>query len=339
MWNPDPYLDMLYDRALLSHRFAAKNRTEWDAWRHGLRAALMQKLGGFPAACPPLDPRVLESQKIEGYTRQRIAFTTEDGMEMPAYLLIPDGSSGPFAAVIACHGHGYGSREIVGLLPDGTENNGDPGYQKNFAISLVKRGFMVIVPELLGFGDRRLQEDVEKPMNISSCHRISTNLLMMGKTIAGVRTHDILRTIDYLVTRKDVDSERIGCMGISGGGLVGSFAAAIDERIRACVVSGFANTCKDSLLSIYHCVDNFIPGLLDVAEMPDIIALIAPRPLLLEAGTKDPIFPVASARTTYEDIRKVYVLLEEQDKIDIDVFEGDHRISGLKAYDWLERWL
>ncbi|NLJ40065.1 MAG: dienelactone hydrolase [Clostridiales bacterium] len=242
-------------------------------------------------------------------------------------------------AIIACHGHGYGSKEIVGLNPDGSDNYQDPGYQKNFAVELVKRGFIVIAPDLLGFGDRRLDADKDKAAEENSCHMISTYLLMLGKTMAGHRTYDVLRTIDYLETREDVDVDRIGIMGISGGALVCGFATALDDRIKAVVLSGYTNTFLDSVMSIFHCVDNFIPGIVNHAEMPDLLGLIAPRPLLVESGTEDPIFPIETAKIAYERIKGVYRFLGEEEKIDSDFFEGEHEISGAKAYDWLKRWL
>jgi predicted esterase len=241
-------------------------------------------------------------------------------------------------AVIACHGHGYGSKEIVGLEPDGKTPAKEPGYQQQFAVELVKRGFVVAAPELLGFGDRKTEEDARKDA-YSSCHAISTYLLHMGHTMAGHRVYETIRVADYLLTRSDVQADRIGIMGISGGGLVALFAAALDERIRAAVISGYVNMFKDSILSIHHCVDNYIPGLGRHAEMPDIAGLVAPRPLLVESGKQDPIFPIEATKQAYAQLRKVYQLLGEEGKLEADFFEGDHRISGAKAYDWLIRWL
>jgi hypothetical protein len=92
-------------------------------------------------------------------------------------------------------------------------------------------------------------------------------------------------------------------------------------------------------MSIYHCIDNFVPGMLKYAELPDIIGLIAPRPLLVESGTKDPIFPIDTTEEAFRKIEKIYNLLEAKDKIDKDIFEGEHEISGAKAYDWFMKWL
>jgi fermentation-respiration switch protein FrsA (DUF1100 family) len=88
-----------------------------------------------------------------------------------------------------------------------------------------------------------------------------------------------------------------------------------------------------------HCPCNYVPGLLQDAEMYDIAGLIAPRPLLVESGTADHIFPLSGAMEAYERVRSVYAALEAADRIDKDVFEGGHQISGAKAYDFLWHWL
>ncbi len=339
MWNPDDYLDSLYHKAKVKFNYNSGNEKEWHRLRSEFKEAFVESLGGFPRTKSELNPRILDEKDMDTYTRQHVAYTSDEGMDVPAYLLIPKNQQRQLPAIVCCHGHGYGYREIVGLNPDDTENTGEPGYQKNFAVELVGRGYIVIVPELLGFGDRRLIEDRDKPLHESSCQRISSNLLMLGKTMAGLRVYDIFRTIDYLESREEVDASRIGCMGISGGGLVCGFSSVLDERIKVSVVSGYANTFKDSVMAMPHCIDNFVPGLLDIAELPDILGLIAPRPLLIESGTKDPIFPIVAAKKAHEKIQKIYAFYDEKEAFDTDVFEGEHQISGQKAYDWFEKWL
>lgn len=339
MWDPDKYLRGLYDKTKPKFNFDARHMDEYSRWRDGLRETFTRDLGEFPKEKVDLNPRKIEEREYEDYLLCRVVYDGDRDLQIPAYILKPIDAPQKLPAIVACHGHGYGSKEAVGLNPDGTDNHWDPGYQKNFPIELVKRGFLVIVPDLLGFGDRRLSADRDKEPGESSCHLISTFLLMLGKTMAGLRVYDIIRTLDYLETRDDVDVNRIGCMGISGGGLVCGFAAALDERIKATVISGYTNTFIDSVMSIHHCVDNFIPGLVNHAEMPDILGLIAPRALLVESGTEDNIFPIQSAKQAYERIRNVYRFLDAEDRIDSDFFLGQHEISGAKAYDWLERWL
>ena len=111
----------------------------------------------------------------------------------------------------------------------------------------------------------------------------------------GWRVWDVMRTIDYIATRAELDRSRVGCMGISGGGTVTVFAAALEPRIRAAMVSGYLNTFRDSVGSLAHCIDNYVPGILNWAEMHDVAGLIAPRPLFVESGEKDNIFPIKPA--------------------------------------------
>ncbi|MGI6189306.1 MAG: dienelactone hydrolase family protein [Caldicoprobacteraceae bacterium] len=338
--RPDNFLELLYKKNITKYSFNAETEQEWETWRNKLKKALIERLGGFPEQKVDLNPRIIEEADLGDYIRQRVVYTVMEGLDTISYVLIPKNAGEKLPAVVACHGHGYGSKEIVGLKFDGSQQNDETTYQKNFALELVKRGFFVIAPELLGFGDRTLEVDGDKAhTGHSSCYHISVNLLMYGMTMAGMRVYETMRTIDYLFTRSEVNTDRIGCMGISGGGLVCSYTSAVDERIKAAVVSGYVNSFKDSIMSIYHCIDNFVPGMLKYAELPDIIGLIAPRPLLVESGTKDPIFPIDTTEEAFRKIEKIYNLLEAKDKIDKDIFEGEHEISGAKAYDWFMKWL
>jgi hypothetical protein len=95
-------------------------------------------------------------------------------------------------------------------------------------------------------------------------------------------------------------------MGISGGGTTTLFSAALEPRIRAAMVSGYLNTVRDSIGSLAHCVDNYVPGILNWAEMYDVGGLIAPRPLFVESGEKDNIFPVAASIESFKNVREMY---------------------------------
>lgn len=213
--------------AYLQQQTTLRGRSAYDAdqplelWQHQLRTRVQERLGDFPMMPAALNPVVLERVSCDGYIRERIEITTYEGLRMPIYLLTPNNVSATDMkrpAIVACHGHGYGSREICGMEPDGSPRAGEPGLHKDFAVALVKRGYVVAAPELLGFGDRRLDEDREAPPGASSCTKIAAHLLMVGKTLAGHRVYETTRVLDYLSTRPEVDSERIGSMGISGGG-------------------------------------------------------------------------------------------------------------------------
>ncbi len=311
----------------------------WEAWRKGLKERIVERLGGFPADRTTLAVEASEATQHDGYSRQFVRFESSPDVVVPAWVLVPDRLQQPRAAVVAIHGHGYGVDDIVGINADGTDRAEPVGYHKDFAIALCRRGFVVIAPEVLGFGRRREENDKQQGPGHSSCHDAALWGLMLGQPLLGRRVWDIMRTLDYLQTRPEVDPRRIGVMGISGGGTVTLFTAALEDRLQAAVISGYLCTFKESILSIDHCLCNYVPGLLEDAEMYDVAALLAPRPLLIEAGTRDEIFPLPAVEYSYSQVQKVYAALGVPDRIDKDVFEGEHQISGAKACDFLWHWL
>jgi len=332
----DDYMERLYREN--KPRFdidKIQNGRDLRDFQSGMYAAYVSRLGGMPEP-RPLDTAAVYEKKCEGYTRVKIEYTVADGFRAPAYVLIPDKPSG--GAVVALAGHGYGVADIVGLRADGEEraDGEDPGYHKNFAVEIAKRGLVVAAPELFGFGELTLAPGGKFQNEGSSCYPLTTQLLMYGRTMAGMRVWQAVRMLDYLAGRGDADPRRIGSMGISGGGLASSFFAAYDRRVKACVVSGYLCTFRDSIMGMHHCVDNFIPGILNSGEMADLFGLIAPRPLLIEAGTKDDIFPIDGVKSSYARLESLYGRLGAGDRIAIDIFDGAHQISGAAAYDFLE---
>jgi dienelactone hydrolase len=331
-----PFLE-LYEQSRI-YEFNARSIEEWKNWHEDLKSKLIELLGGFPERVP-LSGEVLERKEFDSYIRERIVFDSAPNTSVVGYLLIPKGVEFPVPGVIALHGHGYGKDDIVGIWEDGTDRTIPDGYQKDFGISLVKNGFVTLAIEQACFGERREPEDIAKDKYQSSCRKVSFWAMLLGKTVIGMRVWDVMRAIDYLETRKEVKASSIGVMGISGGGMTSLFSSALDERIKAVVVSGYLNTFRDSILSVYHCECNYIPGILKYAEMYDIAGLIAPRALLVESGTKDNIFPVRATEFAISKVRKVYELLGIPEKFEVDIFEGRHQISGRKAYDFLKREL
>jgi dienelactone hydrolase len=335
MWSADLYLENLYKACVSQHS------TTYNAdWQIGLKQQVRMSLGNFDDNQEPLNPVFLEKSDMGTYWRLRVEITTIDPLRMPIYLLIPKSkNNGKFPAAIAIHGHGYGSKEAVGLNPDYSKRT-DKGYHKEFAVELVRKGLVVVVPELVGFGDRKLQVDQGKGLPIdNSCYMIASQLLLVGKTLPGLRVQECRRIIDYVQTLNYVDANRIGCMGISGGGLVAAFTSILDERLKATVISGYTNTFKGSIMDRRHCLDNYIPGILNYAEMPDLIGLIVPRALFIEAATRDYLFPLDQVSHAIEKLTSIYKEFGVDGALGSHIFEGGHEISGEESYDWLVRQL
>ena len=240
--------------------------------------------------------------------------------------------------MICVPGHGRGVDDIVGIDEQGRDRTDKAGYQHDFAIQVAEAGMAAVAIEPIGFGCRRdpvngAQGSLRQGVP-ARCRRRAAR----GQTMIGWRVWDVMRTIDYIATRPELDSNRVGCMGISGGGTATVFATALEPRLRAAMVSGYLNTFRDSVGSLAHCIDNYVPGILNWAEMHDIAGLIAPRPLFVESGEKDNIFPIARASRASASARDLRGL-RRRDRMEQEVFPDEHSFWGKRGIPFLARQL
>lgn len=324
------------------YAFQAKTPTAARKWQSETRKALALTIGLRGVSNHPLNPQLLESVDKGDYVREKILLETSENTLMPVYLLLPKRMQWPLPVVLAFHGHGYGVKDIVGLWEDGQERDTPEGYHRDFAVRLCRAGFAVAAPEIAGFGERQtdfsyLNSVVEQPVP-TTCTQAAMLAFHLGTSVVGMRVHDGLRLVDYLETRPELNLKRLGAMGISGGGMHTFFSTALDERIRACVVSGYFSTFRDSILAMSHCACNFVPGLGQFGEMADLAGLIAPRPMLVESGSYDPIFPRKAVELGVSQAREIYKVFGSQ-ALETDYFEGRHQISGEKADEFLKKAL
>jgi dienelactone hydrolase len=333
--------------------FRAQTVSQWATWRQELSLKLIELLGGFPLQPVDLNPVLLEREELSEYLLEKVAFKTDEDVYLPCYVLTPKNVNPPYRPVIALHGHGAGgAAHLVDRLVGGVDPEEERKFIANFhydyASQLVKNGFLVFVPELTGFGERMeklpfmanyLYSNYGEELLKSSCRAINLLYMLIGKTVNGLRVWDVMRTIDYIRSRSEPMVGGLACMGLSGGGMTTLYASAVDRRITAAVINGYFNTYRGSIASVFHCECNYIPGLLKYAEMPDIAALIAPSPLLVVSGSQDDLFPIDDVEKGYCQLEKVYNLLEIPERLDKDLYEGGHRFSDNKIYDFLNRWL
>lgn len=337
--QPMKYIETLYAHHTPALAFRAQTVAEWRKWRRQLKRKVWECLGGLDDPRCDLAPQVVERKQMEGYVRERVLYSSRPELLVPAYLLIPDGLTGRAPAVVCCSGHGYGKDAVVGIDENGRQRTAYGGYENDFAVQMVRKGFIALAPEHLGFGERRDPPAIRAGKGHSSCQQHAMAALLFGRTNSGLRVYDVMRALDYLQSRPEVDSQRLGCLGISGGGLVTLFSAAMDERIQACLVSGYFNLFRDCIIPINHCVDNYIPHLLRYAEMSDVASLIAPRAFFAESGRRDPIFPVKATREAFARLQPVYELLGVPEKCGLHIFNDQHVFNGAKGIPFLERWL
>ena len=338
-FDPVDYTRKLHDQAPLRMTFGATSRAQAEAWQKRLRPKIAELVGGFPAARTPLQAATLETADFPSYRREKFVFQSRPGVWVLGYLLTPRSPAAPHAAVIAIPGHGRGVDDLVGIDEKGRDRTVKVGYEYDYAIQVVEHGMAAVAVEPMGFGCRRDPATIAKSLTATVCQPAAGSALLLGQTMIGWRVYDVMRTIDWIATRPELDAARVGCMGVSGGGTVTLFAAALDTRIQAALMSCSLNTFRDSIMSISHCIDNYVPGILNWAEMYDVAGLVAPRPFFAESGERDTIFPIAASRASFDRVHRIYEVFGAAGRVGQEVFDGPHSFSGKLGLPFLAKHL
>jgi dienelactone hydrolase len=338
-FDPVVYGRERYAAAARQLRFVATTRADAERWQKALRSKVTELIGGFPSERQALRPVTLETRTFAGYTREKIVFDTRAGVSMLVYLLVPAQAKRPAPVMICIPGHGRGVDDIVGIDDRGNDRTDKSGYQHDFAIQVVEAGVAALAIEPMGFGCRRDPINARQSLSRKACDPAAGGALLVGETMVAWRVWDVMRALDYIATRPELDASRAGCMGISGGGTITVFATALDPRIRVALVSGYLNTFRDSIGSLAHCIDNYVPGVLNWAEMHDIAGLIAPRPLFVESGEKDNIFPIQASIESVNEVRKIYSVFGVPELVEQEVFPEEHLFWGRRGIPFIARHL
>ena len=329
---PDTYVRYLCAETPRTHEFRGEQPDDVKRWQHAFRPVVRRLLGLDAIASRgecDLAPELVDTVTLNDHIREEWTVQTEPGFRLPFYLLRPSGTPRSAGArrpvVITPHGHGKaGKRTYVGIQDSPEELESIAAGERDIALQAVREGYLAIAPDMRGFGSLRTTED-QADDRTSSCRTLQMHALLFGRTLVGERVHDVGRLIDFAATRPEADVSRVVITGNSGGGTVSLFAAACDERISVAVPGSYFSTFEDSIGSIYHCECNYIPGILRHGEMWDVAGLIAPRPFLAVAGTDDPIFPIASVRSSFERLRRIYEVAGARSRCRLSVNEGGHR--------------
>lgn len=265
-----------------------------------LLAKLQQCLGGpWPDRCD-LKPVVRETTQKEGYRLESVTYEVEPGDRVPAYLLIPDGvtPSRPAPAVAVWHQHNgayhLGKVEPAGLAGSAMHHTG---------VALAKEGYVVLCPDALCFGER--QNPQLKGGNFERFEFL--RYVVAGKSMAWKNILDMRRAIDYLASRPEVRSDRVGCYGHSMGSTHTWLVGPFEPRLK-CLVGNCCLPTYDAIerLHLLHCFPNFIPGWRQYGDTPDIAGLIAPRRLHLNFGETDAGSPIEEVRQGIGTIARAY---------------------------------
>jgi hypothetical protein len=281
-----------------SMKFDATTPADAVRWQQASREKLFAlMMGGKKPAAIPLAPEIIQRTEVPNasYALEELTLQTLPDRRAHVWLALPKARKGRTAAMLALHGHGGSGEQIV---------RGESLY--GYGRELAQRGYVVISPDI---GQHTLQH---------------TNWTLMGE-----RIWDALRCIDYLLTRPEVDPDKLGVAGLSLGGESTMYVAAMDARIKVACSSGWLTTIAN--MKNGHCPCWNSPGLEQNFDFADIFACVAPRPLVMEIGERERApggFPVEIARKAFAEIQPAYRVFNAGDQVALDIHPSGHVFHG-----------
>ena len=295
-----------------------------------VRSKILELLGGLPDYDGPLNARVTGQIREPGFVLEKIIFESLPHVYVTANLYRPE-KAGKYPGV---------------LLPLGHWDYGKGAVQR-IAGNLALKGFVVLTYDPFGQGERfqiydRRYEGSLAGWSTEQHLLAGAQCLLIGQSFARYRIWDAKRALDYLTSRPEVNADRIGCTGCSGGGTVTTYISALDPRIKvaapACYINSFRQLFTGPLGDSEQSLPGFVVSGLDIA---DYIELFAPKPWLI-SSTREDFFPLAGARAAFQEARKWYGTYDAQDKVKWVVGPGGHGtplVIREAIYDWMIRWL
>lgn len=277
-------------------------KENFDEWKLKAKAKLYELLG-LEKYKKTDDLFTIEySHEHRAYTKIRFTFQSEEGCIVPCCLAVPKEKICEKPPVMIClQGHGTGMHISFGIakyeIDEPKIKNGD----RDFAKQCIKKGICALSVEQRCFGERGGNPRPD-------CRAAALTALLTGRTLIGGRVWDIMRVIDILEKHFDdvCNTERIYCMGNSGGGTATFYASALEDRIKAVIPSCAFCTFLKSIGELNHCACNYIPHIAEYFDMAEIAGMSAPKPMVVVSGVEDGIFPIKAAESEFDRLKKIY---------------------------------
>jgi dienelactone hydrolase len=326
--SPSEYHSKIMDTIKPLMKFDGKNTIEWQKQ---LKSKIKELLGDFPEERIPLNPKTIWKRPHKFGIIEKILFSSEPYADTTAYLCLPKDVKPPYKFMICVQGHSTGMHNSIAVDINDNSKPIQVAGDRDFGLNCMKNGFAALCIEQRSFGERK-ELKRKSIADKGYCHDAAMNALMLGKTLIGERVFDVDRGIDYLLSRDDTDEKYIGVMGNSGGGTVSLFSAAVLPRVKYAMPSSYFCTFQDSVMAIYHCACNYIPGIMKYADMSDVMGLFAPKPVVIVHGKDDKIFPIEATKRSFSELKKIYSAFEAEDNCHLVIGNEGHRFYAEDAW-------
>jgi len=344
-----------------------------DAWRKLAKQRVIDCLAQ-PSTLPVTEVRTETAQVEDGLQVERISWQLPYGPRTSAVLLKPAGATGRLPAVLGLHDHGgnkyFGHQKITRVGPNQhpmMKYHQEHYYEgEPWANALARRGYVVLVHDTFAFASRKVQmkdiaeqarnrvtpvdDDTEESIKTYNKfaadheHLMAKSLFCAGTTWPGVFVSEDQRALDYLCSRDDVDASRVGCAGLSGGGLRTVYLGGLDERIRCACAVGMMSTWRDFML--HKCYTHtwmiYIPNLPLDLDYPEVLGLRVPLPTMVLNNNEDSLFTLPEMKRAEQILADVYAKANAVDRYRCQFYSGPHKFDlqmQADAFQWFDQWL
>lgn len=327
------------------YRCSATTEAEFQAWKKEALPAVLKTLGEAPERVP-LNPQLLAEWEADGLRRQRWIIDVSKHISAIFLINIPlDLQPGEKrAAILCCHGHGgYGKEVIMGNDSTPDKRKAIADHNQDYGRQMAQLGFITYAIDWIGFGERN---DNQKP-NFKNhnggrdwCNLYYLHATMLGMTSLSINVTHGKAATDFACSLDCVDAERLGVMGLSGGGTMTLWMGLCDERFKAIEIICYSDLwAYFGIRDLNYCGMQVAPGLFKLVDLPDAQGLLAPRPLLVNVGAYDTCFVIDTAMTCYRQVEKIYQAAGVPERLELDLFPGEHGWGGNKSQAFFSRHL
>jgi len=310
---------------------------EWQRQRQAIRETLVNVMGDLPPRQKIRSVRVLSLQNKGTYTLEKFEFDNGTGAIVPGYFLIPKNGKTKHPAIFYCHWHGgnyeLGKQEIF-------TTHHTPQIPAQVLTDL---GYAVMAIDAYCFGERG-GKGPGGPAERGAAEELSASKyeLWMGRSLWAMMVRDDLMALDYLFSRSEIDSTRVGVTGISMGATRSWWLMALDERIKTGVAVGcltrYQQIIAEQKLKA-HGIYYFVPHFLTYFDTEAVISLIAPRPILFMTGDQDDGSPVSGIKKIEDVVQKVYDLQEASHNFQSVIYPNTGHVYTPDMWDKMTKWI
>ena len=318
-------------------KMSFKPEIDLKTQQNSLRAKLKELLNMPEKKTKPLPIIEYTDSSDPDFNEIRFMVETEPEFYIPAHLWLPKGRTSGVPLIICLQGHSEGMHVSMEREAYPSKKRKASSGDRDFCVQAIRQGYAALAIEQRGFGELAPAMKIDWA---NSCHHLAWSAILMGKTLLGDRVHDIRMMIDAIQAGFPcIDPQRIGIMGNSGGGTSSYYASCLDDRICAVMAASCFCTLTDSWGSIPHCGCSYIPGMLNYMDLPDLAMLIAPRPLILVNGMKDPINPFEKVLSAYAKVQEIYRIAGVSDNCQLVAGNEGHRFYAADAWPVFQKYM